>query len=601
MSSVAVVGGGIGGLTAAWELVRAGVQVDLYEAADRLGGSIAPATLCPGGGMEAGELPGQRSSDFRREDHDKAAGGGEGNREVRDPRERGGVGAGHATAQLASGINTVVVDAGAEAFATRTPAVREFLTELGLDGQIVSPNPAGAWLQLPDLAAPLPATGILGIPGDPEADDVVRILGADEAARAAEDLTAPMTWSPAQSPSLGEVVADRMGPAVLAKLVAPITSGVHSADPYDLPISTAHPKLFSFMLAEGSLARAVEKLRAAAPAGSSLGVKAAVTAHRREASGVSPPGSAVQSLHGGMNTLISALETQLREFGARIHLSQTVCEIPSNAGSDTVISLNSTHRPGAEGKPDLVVLAVDAAQAAGLLAEPVAAQRPAASGVALVTLLVHAPELDAHPRGTGILVAPAVEGIGAKAMTHISAKWAWTAQALQARLGPGHHLVRLSYGRLTRAKTGARAESSETRLACGACGALPEATEGCPQCGQAIEGRAQSDRGTGDDAAPLGYHTDDGALYRAALEDISRLTGISIGPDQVLDHTVVRWRRNAVSPQTHQLQEAAAAWAGCGGPRIALVGESFAGTGLAQVIPHARQAARQLLEKGRGG
>ena len=38
--AVVVAGGGITGLAAAWELARAGIPVDLYEASDRLGGKI---------------------------------------------------------------------------------------------------------------------------------------------------------------------------------------------------------------------------------------------------------------------------------------------------------------------------------------------------------------------------------------------------------------------------------------------------------------------------------------------------------------------------------------------------------------------------------
>lgn len=452
----AVVGGGIAGLTAAWELARSGAEVELFEATDRLGGSIAPVALA---GIKA--------------------------------------------------------DAGAEAFATRTPAVRDFLSELGLAERIVSPNPAGAWLQLPELAAPLPATGIMGIPGDPEAADVLALLGPEAARRAAEDLTAEMTWTPGQTPTLGEVVADRMGCAVVDRLVAPITTGVHSAGPHQLSIRTAHPKLYDRMLEEGSLARAVAGIRASAPAG-----------------------SAVQSLTGGMNTLVTALEEQLAELGARIHL-------------DRPLHRSDSHFLW-EGDYDVVVLALDAAQAAQLIGgdeQPVQQAPPAAqtgTGVALVSLLVHAPELDSHPRGTGMLVAPQVTDIRAKAMTHISAKWSWAAEALQENLGSSHHLLRLSYGR-----------AGET--------------------------------------GGLGFDSTDEQLHAAALTDLPRLTGTSISPERVLDHTVVRWRRGAASEAARSLRESLATSAQTG-TRIAVVGESYAGTGLAQIIPDAREVIQSLLK-----
>jgi oxygen-dependent protoporphyrinogen oxidase len=69
-----------------------------------------------------------------------------------------------------------------------------------------------------------------------------------------------------------------------------------------------------------------------------------------------------------------------------------------------------------------------------------AAPAPAADPrrVTLVTLVVDAPDLDAAPRGTGVLVA-AGAGVGARALTHVTAKWEWV--AAQAA---GRHVLRLS-------------------------------------------------------------------------------------------------------------------------------------------------------------
>ncbi|RJN31761.1 protoporphyrinogen oxidase [Nesterenkonia natronophila] len=459
MTRTAIIGGGIAGLTAAWELARSGHQVDLYEAGSRLGGAIAPVAL--------------------------------------------------------SGVR---VDAGAEAFATRTPAVVEFLRELGLEDQVISPNPLGAWLQLPDQASPMPATGVLGVPANPRAEDVIAILGAEHAARAAADFDSPMRWSAAQNPALGEVVADRMGPAVVERLVAPITSGVHSADPYELAISSAHPELYRTMLAEGSLARAVASLRRAAPAG-----------------------SAVQSLHGGMNTLISALESQLRQLGANIHLNTEVQDLGTLEADAVIVATEA---------PQVRRLISGGSQPAGLSASRSPGED---SGVALVTLLLHAPEMDVWPRGTGMLVAPTVRHIRAKAMTHISAKWEWVAQALEHQLGPSHHLLRLSFGRVT------------------------------------------------DTAGSLGFRSSDSDLLGAAITDLPALTSIAVSHDQLVDHTVVRWQAGLPggSPQqrsdAQHIRELLRARHSAEGPRIAVTGAWFSGTGLAQIIPDARRTAQQIL------
>ncbi len=49
--------------------------------------------------------------------------------------------------------------------------------------------------------------------------------------------------------------------------------------------------------------------------------------------------------------------------------------------------------------------------------------------VALVTLVVDAPALDKHPRGTGMLVSEEATAVRAKALTHATAKWQWVADA----------------------------------------------------------------------------------------------------------------------------------------------------------------------------
>jgi len=314
---------------------------------------------------------------------------------------------------------------------------------------------------------------------------------------------------------------------------------VHSAVPDDLAISAAHPKLYDTMLRRGSLARAVAELKAAAPAG-----------------------SAVQSLAGGMNTLTAQLEAQLRRAGGTVRLNTEV---------------QSLRQLEAEQRPEHIVLAADEQQTRLLVsdylqdAELDGQQEPggAASGVALVTMLVRAPQLDAFPRGTGMLVAPTVEHIGAKAMTHISAKWAWVGEALQQQLGAGHHLLRLSYGRIT------------------------------------------------DDpaAGALGFHTGEAELLRAARQDLSALTGTPIGTAEVLDAVVVRWGSGlpAASAQrreraehlrralTTQREETGAggrtASGGRGGPQLWATGAWLAGTGLSQVVPHARQSAAAILAR----
>ena len=119
-ASVVVVGAGVAGLIVARDLARAGIPVTVVEASDRVGGQLAAIRVA---GIE--------------------------------------------------------VDAGAESFATRGGAVEALAAELGLAADIVRPLESPAWLVgRRGRSHPLPAAGVLGIPADPRAPDVVRAVGA---------------------------------------------------------------------------------------------------------------------------------------------------------------------------------------------------------------------------------------------------------------------------------------------------------------------------------------------------------------------------------------------------------------------------------------
>lgn len=325
-SDAIVVGGGVAGLVAARRLALEGLSVTLLERSDTLGGQVARQHV---GGVD--------------------------------------------------------LDAAAESFATRGGAVADLLAELGLAGDIVTPRPDPAWLHRADgSAVPLPATGLLGIPGDPLAPDVVRAIGREGAERAARDALLPPDEG-TDAASLGELVRIRMGVGVVDGLVAPVVRGVHSVEPDALPVERAHPRLRDEVRERGSLAAAVQALRAAAPAGSQ-----------------------VAGIRGGMFRLVDALATECERIGVLI---ETGVRREPPTGAAAVILRAAPPDDAAPGRR-----------------------------VTLVTLVGEAPELDAAPRGTGVLVAAGAPGVGARALTHLTAKWDWIREAL-----PGRHAVRLSY------------------------------------------------------------------------------------------------------------------------------------------------------------
>lgn len=481
-----VVGGGISGLLAANDLQAAGFQVSIYDAADSWGGCVAS--------------------------HEVAG---------------------------------VVLDAGAESFATRNTAVADLAAELGLGGNIVTPNPAGAWVWLPEGAVPLPRTGILGIPSDLSAPEVRAALGASGVLRAALDAKMPVTIGTTEEvSSVAELVRARMGRRVLERLVAPVVAGVHSADPEKLDVDMVAPGLRAGIREHGSLA-------------------AAVAAQRAQGS---KPGSAVGGLAGGMHTLVTALVAGLRKAGVSMYTGHRIKAVyrgdtepeqttkkryDGGAPAPWIVDWEQgTERGFAAAK--LLVIATDGPTAVSLLAPELPALEPLAPApgpdIRLVTLVVDVPQLDSAPRGTGVLVAPETPGIKAKALTHSTAKWQWLADST----GPGTHVLRLSYGR-----AGTRA-SDAVRL-----------TPATPREDELVE---------------------------TALADASTLLGIEVTESDLLGSDIVRWKGALpFAAVGHQARMAKIHAIAGEAPGLVLTGGWMNGNGLAAVVSGTRRTIRAAV------
>ena len=495
-TTAVVVGGGISGLLAARELALAGVRTTILEASSAWGGCVGS----------------------------------------------------HAVAGL-------TLDSGAESFATRSTAVADLAADLGLGGDIVAPNPGGAWVQLPDGPRELPKTGVLGIPANPWDPEVRRSLGLSGTLRAALDALLPRTLGTAgEATSVAELVRARMGRRVLERLVAPVVGGVHSADPAVLDVDMVAPGLRDGIRRHGSLAAAVAAQRRGRP-GNSAAVPGEPGARP---AGPQKAGSAVAGLRGGMHTLVAALVADLRRRGVTL-LSDT--------RADTVERIPAGWRVTAAGTghdAGLVVIAVEGPAAVGLLEGAVpglAAHRPAGGpDVSLVTLVVNRPDLDAAPRGTGVLVAPQSPGIRAKALTHATAKWGW----LAVRAGAGVHVLRLSYGR------SGDAEPS----------------------GQPVPGA-----GPGTAHGAVAPRSDD-ELFHAALQDASALLSTPVSAGDVLGWDVVRWSGALPFASLGHKQRVAEVRGICAREAsLAVVGGWLSGNGLAAIVADTPKEVRRLLAR----
>ncbi|NYF17449.1 oxygen-dependent protoporphyrinogen oxidase [Microbacterium sp. AK009] len=292
----------------------------------------------------------------------------------------------------------VALDAGAESFATRggdgPGTVLALLGELGLAGDIVAPAAGSpAWVQeRSDRAFPLPAAGLLGIPTILD-ESLLPALGASGLARARQDAILPPEEG-ASADTLGALVRARMGDRVVDALVAPVVRGVHSTTPDALPIDSASPRLREEFRRTGSLAAAVASIRSTSPAGSQ-----------------------VAGVRGGVFRLVDALVTDAAAHGAELTAGARVTAV-----ADDGIEVGGRRLRGIP-----------------ILARPRRAPDPHRR-ITVVTLVVEAAAWRDAPRGTGVLVGPDVQGVRARALTHLTAKWPWIRESLGQR-----EAVRLSY------------------------------------------------------------------------------------------------------------------------------------------------------------
>lgn len=547
-----VIGGGIAGLSAAWQLSQDGLKPLLVEARGYLGGLIAPGYIGP-----------------------------------------------------------VQVDLGAETFVPRGVETAQMVTALGLEA--LAPSGDGARLFLP----PNRANGesrwrlwrflrdaYLGIPADPGADDVVAILGAKAAQRAAQDRhLGSEVGQGAEGETLAGFVAARMGQAVVDRLVRPIVAGIYTCDPADLATDTVTPGLRQATREHGCLADAV----------------AFLLARSRKATG----GRSVDKcVRGGMFQLTAALSQAITTAGGTVLTRVGAQQLIAPDGASHGASEYATHgancgasdsvgcwqvvlaptKPGPTPSSEPVpagtprtlrtkrlVVACSARPAlrlltsANLTALDTDITIPVGAPIARYSLLVDSPELDAAPVGQGLLVAPAspascadtqaepdqstpdtqaasepcadtqpgavepsdqgsptqpgaVESpVGAKALSHLNVKWPWIAQAL----APHQHLLRLSYGRLGQSE---------------------------PQ-----------------------------VSLEQALADVRVLTGVTIHPEQVSEHKLVRWNGTLPPlPPSYRARIAAFMSQVENIEGLAVTGAWVGGTGVNAVVAHARTNARRL-------
>ncbi|WP_169583586.1 MULTISPECIES: FAD-dependent oxidoreductase [Microbacterium] len=354
---VLVVGGGIAGLVAAWECAKVGMPVTVVEASGAFGGTISGAEV--------------------------------------------------------DGLN---LDTGVTCWSAGG-AVRELVEELGLGDRVVTPRTDRTWISglgRGGAAAPVPEQAVLGIPANPWDESARAFIGWGGAWRAYLDrLRPPLTIG--KEHNLARLVGTRMGDAVLARMVAPLSVGRYGLAPEQVDVAAAAPGLSSALTRTGSLGGAVADLL--------------VDRGR---------GAAVESLDGGMGQLVAALVERLTDLGAELKVDTRVSQL-ERAGDRWIASIDAAEPVAA----DVMIVAVGPAAASSLLSPFVGdavTQMTAAAGTReIVTLVVDAPPLDPAPRGAQIYPVPGTSR--ASGVVHETARWEWLARVA----GAGRHVLHVAF------------------------------------------------------------------------------------------------------------------------------------------------------------
>ena len=199
---VAVVGGGLTGLTTAWHL-RGDAEVVVHEAAGRPGGQIRTLEL------EDGPL-----------------------------------------------------DVGADAVLARQAAGPELLAALGFGpDDLVHPTSARVLLWVDGVLRPLPTGTVFGVPTDLRSLAASRVLSPADLAVVASEVVRPRRWVPGDR-SVADLVGERFGQRVVERLVEPLLGGVYAGAATELSAQATLPPVWRAAAEHRSLLRGLSAHRA---------------------------------------------------------------------------------------------------------------------------------------------------------------------------------------------------------------------------------------------------------------------------------------------------------------------------------------------------
>jgi oxygen-dependent protoporphyrinogen oxidase len=360
----AIIGGGIAGLAAAYEVERAraaGAVADytLFEASARLGGSL--------------------SSEI---------------------------------------VDGCVLEHGPDSFLSEKPAAAELCRELGLGAELVPSNDAArkTFVVVHNRLVPLPDGLMFLVPTKLIPTALSPLFTVRTKIRMALELLHPPRPS-AGDESVAALVERHFGAGAVDRLADPLLSGIYGGDSAQLSARTVLPRLVEMEAEYGSLTRGMLAAYARMKAKSAAGQPKNGTVPAKGQAAAAR--SIFTSMRGGLQQLVSALEARLDPSSVR--LSAPVSALVKTQDGWSV------EAGGETGRYDSVILATPAWAAGAMLAgvDPRLSEElggiPYSSSIT-VNLIYDEANLGQLPEGFGFLV-PASEGRAMLACTFVHRKF----------------------------------------------------------------------------------------------------------------------------------------------------------------------------------
>lgn len=211
MTRLLVIGGGIAGLSAAWQTVRSGADVLLVEAEPRLGGKLFT----------------ERTDDL-------------------------------------------LLEHGPDSFGKSQPAARQLVDEVGLAGQVINPKPVAgerSFIRARGRLRPIPPGMGMVLPTQLAPFLSTKLLSPWDKMRAGADLVLPRRLGDGDT-SLGGFLRARLGDGIVRKFADPLVGGIYGTAIDDLSLDAVLPSLRTQERTHRSLLIAsVQQSRASAGAG----------------------------------------------------------------------------------------------------------------------------------------------------------------------------------------------------------------------------------------------------------------------------------------------------------------------------------------------